>query len=414
MFAFVISYQPCSDVMRLILVKPTNATRRLDSTGEVFHDGDRERCTSGGPSPPTKSPERTCKQYSDASLEASFSPQETSLCCVSSSPHERSNGISPPRVSAQISPLKTPNLTLSQLSDQEWLLLCGQVSSIGDDTSASEAAGSSVSHLNHNDRCGCSCSDVHQHGEPSSFPQQSKQDTVQDCLSPRRRLSSAPYIQSFSQSTQAPNTYQVLPQQSNQKGNLKSATNHPQENLLLCRDQEGRKELVQPCNHFKLRESSQATLFNIPLNSIECANRNETRNQHTQPVTADFNWREIFGKQPLLVQQCQNQDSHCSVSDDPTSKSSGDPSIILNCHHLPYSPLTTTKRKSSTPASDKSLPSFSTSQYSSLEQQDLVAERARQRQRKVDVFKSHLKKKKKNEKKVKGTKKQDISEIKGH
>lgn len=379
----VISCQPCSDAMRLILVKPTNATRRLDSTGEGFHDGDHERCTSGGPSPPTKSPERTCKQYSDTSLEASFSPPETSLCCVSSPLHERSNGISPPRVSAQISPLKTRNLTLSQLSDQEWLLLCGQVSSIGGDTPASESARSCVSHLNHSDRCGCSCS-AHQQSEASSFPQQLKQDIVQDCLSPRRRLSSAPYIQSFSQSTQPPNTYQVLPQQSNQKSPLKTASSHPQDNLLLCRDQDGRKELVQPCNHSKLKENSQATLFNIPLNSIERADRNQTPNQHPQPVTADFNWRELFGKQPLLVQQCQKQDSHCSVSDDPTSKSSGDPSIILNCHHLPYNPLTTTQRKSSTPASDKSMPSFSTSQYSSLDQQDLVAERARQRQRKVD------------------------------
>ncbi|KAE8294052.1 Small conductance calcium-activated potassium channel protein 2 [Larimichthys crocea] len=115
--------------MRLILVKPTNATRRLDSTGEVFHDGDREHCTSGGPSPLRKSPEGMHDRYAGTSVEASSPPQETSLCCVSSSPHEGSNGISPPRVSTQISPLKTRNLTLSQLSDQDWLLLCGQTTS---------------------------------------------------------------------------------------------------------------------------------------------------------------------------------------------------------------------------------------------------------------------------------------------
>lgn len=380
----VISFQLCSDAMRLILVKPTIATRRLDSTGEVFHDGGHEHCASGGPSPLTKSSEGMCKQYSGTSVEASFSPQETSLCCDSSPPHERSNGISPPRLSAQMSPLKTRNLTLSQLSDQDWLLLCGQVSSIGDDSPSSESAGSCVGHPNHNHRCGCSCPDAHQHAEASSFHRQSKQGTVQDCLS---RVSNRRSLQPFSQSTQAPNTYQVFPQQTNQRGLLTPETNHPPDSLFQCRDQEGRKELLQPCNHFKLKESGQATLFNIPLNSIECAETNQKLYQHPQPaVTADFNWREVFGKEPLLVQQCQNQDSHCSVSGDPTCKSSGDPSIILNCRHLPYNPLTTTQRKSSSPASDKSVQSFSTSQYSSLENQDLVEERARQRQRKVHEF----------------------------
>ncbi|KAF7663566.1 hypothetical protein LDENG_00206780 [Lucifuga dentata] len=66
--------QFCCEAMRLILVKPTNATRRLDSTGEVFHNGDH--CTSGGPAPPTKSPEVTYSRYSGTSIEASSSPQE--------------------------------------------------------------------------------------------------------------------------------------------------------------------------------------------------------------------------------------------------------------------------------------------------------------------------------------------------
>ncbi|XP_044056525.1 small conductance calcium-activated potassium channel protein 1b [Siniperca chuatsi] len=379
--------------MRLILVKPTNATRRLDSTGEVFHDGDHEHCTSGGPSPLTKTPEGgVYDRYSGTSLEARSSPQEASLCCVSSSPHERSNGISPPRVSAQKSPLKTQNLTLSQLSDQDWLLLCGQVSSEGDDSPSAERAGTSVGHPNRNDRCGCSCSDAHQHSDASSFHTQSNQGTIQDCLarvSNKKSLSSSPYTQPFSQSTQAPTTCQVLPQQTNQRDLLKPATNHPQDNFMLqCSDQEGRKELLQqqPCNHFKLKDSSQATcpnVFNIPLSSIECAETNQKLHQHPQPaVTADLNWIELFGKEPLLVQQRQTQDSHCSTSSDQTCKSSGDPSIILKCRHLPYNPLTSTSRvkRSSTPASYKSARSFSTSQYSSLENQDLARERARQRQ----------------------------------
>lgn len=389
----VISFQLCSDAMRLILVKPTNATRRLDSTGEVFHDGDREHCTSGGPSPLRKSPEGMHDRYAGTSVEASSPPQETSLCCVSSSPHEGSNGISPPRVSTQISPLKTRNLTLSQLSDQDWLLLCGQVSSVEDDSPSAETAGTNVRHPNHNDRCGCSCPDAHQNSETSSFQLQSKQGTVQDCLSRvsnKRSLSSLPHTQPFSQSTQALTTCQVLPQQTNQRDLLKPATNHPQDNFMLqCSDQEDRKELLQqqPCNHFKLRDSSQATLFNIPLNSIECAKTNQKLHQHQPAVTADLNWRKLFGKEPLLVQQFQKQDTQCSMSSDQTCKSPGDPSNVLKCHH-PYNPLTSTPRvkRSSTPASNKSVQSFSISQYSSLENQDLVEERTRQRQSQVNYY----------------------------
>ncbi|XP_068563632.1 small conductance calcium-activated potassium channel protein 1b [Cebidichthys violaceus] len=376
--------------MRLILVKPTNATRRLDSTGEVFRDGDHEHCTAGGPSPPTKTPEGMRDRFSGTSVEASSSPQETSLCCVSSSTHERSNGISPPRSSVQMSPMKNRNLTLSQLSDQDWLLLCGQVSSVGDDSPSAEKAGSSVGHPNHNERCGCSCPEAHQHPEASSFHPQSKQGTVQqDCLSRvsnKRSLSSPAHTQPFPQSTQALTTCQVLPQQTNQRDLLKPATNHPQDNFMLqCSDREGQKELLQqqPCNHFKHKDSSQATLFNIPLNSIECVETNQKLYQHPQPaVTAEFNWRELFGKEPLLVQQRQKQDSHCSMSGDQTWKASGDPSIVLKCRHLPCNPLTNTTRvqRSSTPASNKSVQSFSTSQCSSLENQDLVAKRDRQRQ----------------------------------
>ncbi|XP_053178760.1 small conductance calcium-activated potassium channel protein 1b [Scomber japonicus] len=376
--------------MRLILVKPTNATRRLDSTGEVFRDGDHEHCTSGGPSPPSKSPETMRDRYSGTSVEASSSPQETRPCCVSTAPHERSNGISPPRVSAQMSPLKSGNLTLSQLSDQDWLLLCGQVSRVGDDSNSAERPGTSVGHPNHSDRCGCSCPDAHSKG--SSFQPHSKHSAVQDGLSRvsnKRGLSSSPHSKIFSQSTHILTSCQVVPHQTNQRDLLKPATNHPQDNFMPhCSDQEGRKE-QQPCNHFKLKDSSQTicpNLFNIPLNSIECVKTNQKLPRQPQPaVSADHNWRELFGKEPLLVQQCQKQDSHCSASGDETWKSSGDPSIILKCHHLPYSPLTSTPQvtRSSTPASSKSVQSFSTSQYSSLVNQELVEERGRQRQSQV-------------------------------
>ncbi|XP_041791263.1 small conductance calcium-activated potassium channel protein 1b [Chelmon rostratus] len=147
-----------------------------------------------------------------------------------------------------------------------------------------------------------------------------------------------------------------------------------------CSDQDGQKEILQqqPCSHFKLSDSSQATLFNIPLNSIERAETNQDLHRHPQP---DLNWRELFGKEPLLVQQCQKRDSHCLMSGDQTCRSSADPSVVLKCRHLPYDPLTSNPRvkRSSTPASNKSVRPLSTGQYSSLENQDFVVERARQR-----------------------------------
>ncbi|XP_039984302.1 small conductance calcium-activated potassium channel protein 1b isoform X2 [Xiphias gladius] len=377
--------------MRLILVKPTNATRRLDSTGEVFHDRDHENCTSGGLSPRTKTPEGKRDQYSGNSVEASSSPQGSSLGCVSSSPHKRSNGISPPRVSAQMSPLKTQNLTLSQLNHQDWLLLCGQVSSV-DDSASTERAGTSVGHPNHNDRCGCFCPDTQQHTEASTFPPQSKHGTIQECLSRvanKRSLSSSTDTQSFSQITQSSTSCLVLPQQTNRKDLWKLATNHPQDNFKpQCNDPEGQKELVQqqPCNRFKLKDSSQATcpnLFNIPLNFVECAETNQKLHQRPQPaVGADLNWRELFRKEPLLVQQRQKRDSHDSITGDQTFKPSRDPSIVPKCRHLPYNPPTTTPRvkRSYTPATDKSIQSLSISQYSSLENQDFVKDRARKQQ----------------------------------
>lgn len=377
--------------MRLILVKPTNATRRLDSTGEVFHDGDRERCTSGGPSPPTRNTEEMHDRHSRASMEASSSPLETSLCCSSSAPNEKSNGISAPRVSAQVSQLETQSVTLSQLSDQDWLLLCGQVSSVAVDpplpSPSKESPGTSVGYPNHSYRRGCSCCDTHQHSETSICQPQSKRSAIQDCLSRvsnKIGLSTPPHFQLFPQSTQVSAHCQVLPHKTKQsKGN--PAEKHPQFHFPpQCTDQEGQTALSyqQPCNHFKLKDSSQATcpdLFNIPLNSIECTETNKKFLQ--QPaVSENHNWKELFGKEPALVQTCQNQDSHRPVSGDETWKSSGDPSVILKCRHLPYVTIIPQEKRSSTPASNKSVQSFSTSLYSS---QELVEERARQRKSQV-------------------------------
>lgn len=347
--------------MRLILVKPTNATRRLDLTGEVYRDGDLENCASGDQSTLTKSPER--KQHTSiTSVDALVPAQETSLCCESPQRHERSNGISPPKVSAQMMPR---NLTLSQLSDQDWLLLCSQVSSIEDDSPSPGSTAGCVQHPNHSDTCGCSCLDAHQQAKASSFRQTSKHSTQQDYLSRvpnRRSLSSSMPVQAFPQRTQATNPCQELSHQTHQQSLLNPATNQPAD-CFKFKGTEGQKGLLPLCNRLKLQESvPEATLFNIPLNSTECAQTTRELLQHSPSVDMDFSWRELFGKQPLLVQQ--RQKPHSSVSGDPTCKSFGDPSVVLNCRHLPYDHSATT-------------------QCGSLENQDLVVEEDRQRPDKV-------------------------------
>lgn len=351
--------------MRVILVKPTNATQRLDTTGEVV-----EHYDSSGSTLPTQSSDGMCNHRSGTSEERSFPPQETSLCCISSPPKEKCNGICPVRVSGKMSGPKSQNLTLSQLSDQDWLLLHGQVSRTGDASSSAASSGSCVGHPSYSDRCVCSCLHAHQRAEGPSLHLQSKQGSLHDCLSrvPNRRiLSSSPHFQPFSQSPQASNTNQDLPHETNL---LKPTTIHPQDNFLL----EGRKELLQSCDHCNHKESGQATLFNIPLRSIE---RAET-NQNPQPAGADFTWRGLFGTEPVLVPPFQKQDPHCSVGGNPTGKLSGDPAIILNCRHLPYYPLTNTPKKLCPPASDKRAQSFATSQCSSLQNQDCTEEKHQQ------------------------------------
>ncbi|KAJ0064977.1 hypothetical protein NL108_000941 [Boleophthalmus pectinirostris] len=75
--------------MRLILVKPTNATRRLDSSGEVFHEPDDEHFNAGGPSSPAKATEGMCDGYSGTPIQVAPSPQQSSLRCGPSMPRKR-------------------------------------------------------------------------------------------------------------------------------------------------------------------------------------------------------------------------------------------------------------------------------------------------------------------------------------
>nr|XP_015826272.2 small conductance calcium-activated potassium channel protein 2 isoform X1 [Nothobranchius furzeri]XP_054608216.1 small conductance calcium-activated potassium channel protein 2 isoform X1 [Nothobranchius furzeri] len=332
--------------MRLILVKPTNATRRLDSTGEVFRDGDHEHFTTGGP-------EKKHDPYSETSGDTSSSPPEKSQGFASS------KGLSPPRSSAQ---LGTQNLTLSQLSDQDWLLLCDQVRSADNPPSGGRA-------------CVCPCPDVHQCSETSSFLPHSNRGSLKESLSRvrnKRSISSA-HTQLFSQSTHRSTTHS--PQQKNHKDLQKLAAIHPTNTVMpQSADQEGQKK--QPCCHPKLKDCTQLTcpnVFNIPLKSIECETNKPLQKQ---PQLSVINWKEIFGKEPLLVQQHQTKDSRCSVTGDQTCKPSGDPSFVLKCRHLPYCRPANTQ-KSQKPASQKSLKSVSTSQCSLLDNQDVVEDETR-------------------------------------
>ncbi|KAM4740049.1 small conductance calcium-activated potassium channel protein 1b [Anableps anableps] len=350
--------------MRLILVKPTNATRRLDSTGEVFQDGEHRHCATGGP-------EEKHDPFSGSPGKTSSSPQKKSHCCASSSLHEKSNGISPPRGSAQKSPLKTQNLLLSQLSDQDWQLLCGE------DPPSAGRVEDVVENPNHTGRCGCPFPDALQHSDILSEQSQSNKESVSRVRN--KRNVSSPLTLPFFESTHPSTTCRVSVQQTNHKDLHKPLTNHSK-NIIVpqCSVQGGDKE--QHCNHPKVRNFSQvphSKLFNIPLNSAQCA----IVNKKLSTVSSDVNWRELFGKEPHLVQQHQRKDSHCSSTGDQTWKPSGESTFALKCRHLPYNRLTRTPwgKRSATPASQKSSTSFSTSQCSLLENQDLV-ERTREQE----------------------------------
>lgn len=372
----VILFSVSSDAMRLILVKPTNATRRLDLTGEVYRDGDLEHSASGDPSTLTKSPEK--KQHASiTSVDALVCAQEASLCCESPPTHDRPNGISPPKVAAQMMPR---NLTLSQLSDQDWLLLCGQVSSIEDDSPSPGSRISCVQHPNHSDACGCSCLDAHQQAKASCIgtPKHSTRQDYHSRVPKRRSLSSSTHVRTFPQRTQAANACQEL---AHHQGLSKPTANQAAD-CFKFKETEGQKGSLPQCNRAKLQENvPSATLFNIPFNSTECAQTTRELLQHSQSVDMDFRWRELFGKQPLLVQQ--RQKPHCSVGGEPSSESSGDPSVVLNCRHLPYDHSASTQEKLLPIADDKNEQPFSISRCGSLENQDLVVEEDRQRPDKV-------------------------------
>ncbi|XP_054646516.1 small conductance calcium-activated potassium channel protein 1b isoform X2 [Dunckerocampus dactyliophorus] len=319
--------------MRLILVKPTNATRRLDSTGQVFRDGDHERCSSRGQSPRTRSPEGMHERYSGSLLEATSPTQETSLCCAPSAPHETSNGVIPSSkvCGEMMSQLRTENASVSQLSNQDWLLLCGQVSNEGGDSSSS-----TMGRRNHNDTCACSCPDAQQqHSRASISLPQSNHTSVQDCRVQKKNLSFPPNSASSAGQKHVHGTF--MPQ-------------------------EGQRALSQPFNHLK---DTKPNLFNIPLSTSQCPGK---LLQHSQPA--------IIGppNSSEMTQHREKQHTRYSVSGDETWRSHGDPAFIFKCRHL-------SSNHPTRPVHVKNVvQSFSTSHCSSLDHHGLAGEATRPRQ----------------------------------
>lgn len=330
--------------MRVILVKPTNATRRLDSTGEVLNDGDCERLTSGAAPPPTKPSEGERRQRSGAG--ASFPSEETSLCCGFPPLRVKSNGIYPAGVSDGGTPPKSHNLNLSELSDQDWLLLHSQAS--GGERSSPPQPDGCVGQPNSKRRCFCSCPHSRQYPEASSSP--SKRGSVQGRLTESRSHSSLPHSQVFPQSHRVSNNHKVLVREPAEKAPCTT--------------------LLQP-DLSKLQEKRRATLFNIPLDSMDPTHKPPEQPQAS--AAPGLNWTELFGTEPILVQQRPKPDSP-----EPTSKASPDPSILLSRHHLPHKPLSSAQREPPPPASDRSDQSESSSLYGSFQTQELLEEIKRQ------------------------------------
>ncbi|XP_061680676.1 small conductance calcium-activated potassium channel protein 1b [Syngnathoides biaculeatus] len=358
--------------MRLILVKPTNATRRLDTTDQAFCNDDRDGCTSRGLSHQANNSEGKHEQYSETLMEVTSPTQDTSLCCAPSAPHETSNGVIPsPKVSGQMSQLQNENATISQPRNQEWMLLCGQVSGEGADSPPCQNPGTGMGYPNHNDKCACSCADAQkQHLQASIFQQPSNHTSFQGCILHKISLSPSPHPDIFSPSDDC----HIFSHETNQRDFLQPANKHSHGGFKpQCSNQQEQKTLFQQqtCNHFKDSNSN----FNIPLYDNDCPEKTRKNIRHPQSsVNGDPSRRE-------MLQNREEQHGRYSISGGESWKLRRDLPLILKCRHLSSNPVTKTTRikRSSTPATNHSVQSFSTSQYSSLDHQDLVEEATRTR-----------------------------------
>ncbi|XP_015243802.1 PREDICTED: small conductance calcium-activated potassium channel protein 1 [Cyprinodon variegatus] len=244
----------------------------------------------------------------------------------------------------------------------------------GEDLRLAGRTEDAVENSTHRDRCGCPCPDALQQAEVLSLQPQSNRENISRLRS--KRSVSSPHTLPFSESIHPSTTCQVSTQPPNNKDHRKPPTYHTKNTIVpQCYEQDCDKE--QRCRARDCSRLAPSELFNIPLNSAQCA----IANNKLSAVGSDVNWSELFGKEPLLAQQYQRRESHCSLTGDQTWKPSGESAFALKCRHLPYNRLTRMPwgKRSVTPASQRSFMSFSTSQCSLLENQDLT-ERTREQE----------------------------------
>ncbi|KAG7282797.1 hypothetical protein CRUP_012186 [Coryphaenoides rupestris] len=318
--------------MRLILVKPTNATQRLDSTGELFQDGGHDRCHPGPDLPPAPGRDPDIVHYRLSRT----SPVPHVLHSPSSGTQGRSPGGGAP---SRLQPLNSRSRTLPQLGQPN---LCSHVCSGGsvvgsdatDPTAAEkQAAGVGISHPRHDGGGGCGCQSIDEthcdQEELGRFQPWPRRDALFGGVGgvpQKRRLSlSAPNNQPFFR-TSLISTCQVFPQQTHPQDPLVSAVFCSQADGFAgtqCNGGGGGRDLrghhhhhqqqqqqQQPSNHFKRKDpcvAAMTNLFNIPLNSLECGEKNQLLPLSKLPdgpqasVEAECRLKELSGTETVSL-----------------------------------------------------------------------------------------------------------------
>ncbi|XP_021428847.2 small conductance calcium-activated potassium channel protein 1b isoform X1 [Oncorhynchus mykiss] len=398
--------------MRLVLVKPTNATLRLDSTGDACNDQDPDHSNSRGQSLPDKAPDVMQDCYSGTALHHQTLVPEQSINSMSPStslPLATLNGVAPPWKSP---PLK---ITLSHLSNQELLCFCSQVGGTLELQRGSplmaEWHGTTVERPN--DDCGSVCySPSTKHGSGvAGFQPRSKQGFLKDCLSTFSKGTppSLQYTHSYPQNTLASSSSQFFTQTPNQSDPSTETIDHQQDNFKSrCRGKYWLKEYSQwqqTHNHFKLKEHNLPPVLtsekpepslNIPMKGNESSEvrqllvLSQPQDQQQPPIERQHQWMLRNG----LPSCCANEGGvHCGsqqpslhqhLHQDPEWQHCCDHFSTLKCHQSSLYPSSSPRvNNSSAATSNKSSVHSSSSCHRWPENHSLVGKRQRQREQKV-------------------------------
>ncbi|XP_055796636.1 small conductance calcium-activated potassium channel protein 1b [Salvelinus fontinalis] len=401
--------------MRLVLVKPTNATRRLDSTGDACNDRDPDHCNSRGQFLPDKAPEVMQDCYSGTALHHQTLVPEQSTNCMSPStslPLATPNGVAPPRKSP---PLKT---TLSHLSNQDLLRFCRQVGGTLELQCGSplmaEWHGTTVERLD--DDCGSVCySPSTKHGSGvAGFQPRSKQGFLKDCLSTFSKKGTPPslqYTHSYPQNTLASSSSQFFRQKPNQADPSTETIDHQQDNFKSrYRGKDWVKEYSQwqqTHNHFKLKEHNLPPVLttekpepslNIPMNGNELSEvrqllvLSQPQNQQQPPIETQHQWMLRNGLPSCCANEggvhcgSQQHSLHQHLHQDSEWEHCCDHFSTLKCHQFSLYPSSSSSprvRNSSVATSNKSSVHSSSSCHRWPVNHNLVGKRQRQREQQV-------------------------------